>query len=75
MEKTHDIVELLGWCADYDVELGSMLAEGALLNEYIVAGRYPSDIAFERIGKAEAQEALEAARRIQARVVRLLGGL
>jgi len=35
-----------------------MVAEGAALNEYITAGRYPGDIAFEDIGKAEAAEAL-----------------
>ncbi len=69
LEKTHDLVELLGWCIDYDPELGSMAAEGALLNEYIVAGRYPGDIASEQIGAAEAKEALEAAQRIRTQVV------
>lgn len=73
LEKTHDIVELLELCADYDVELGTMIAEGAVLNEYIVAGRYPGDIAFEGIGKAEAEEALDAARRIRVRVRNLMG--
>jgi len=73
LEKTHDIVELLGWCADYDAELGSMISEGAVLNEYIIAGRYPGDIAFENIGRAEAEEALKAARRIGARVGTLMG--
>lgn len=72
LEKTHDIVELLEYAADYDVELGSMLAEGAILNEYIVAGRYPGDIADEGISKAEAKEALDAAGRIRDRVKHLL---
>jgi hypothetical protein len=50
-----------------------MAAEGAVLNEYIVAGRYPGDIVFEDIGKPEAEEALEATRRIRARVRDLMG--
>jgi HEPN domain-containing protein len=72
LEKTHDIVELLAWCADYDAELAGMVAEGALLNEYIVAGRYPGDIASEQIGEAEAKEALEATQRIRAQVRRAM---
>jgi hypothetical protein len=50
-----------------------MMTEGAILNEYIVAGRYPGDIAFEPIGRAEAQEALDATRCIRARVRKLMG--
>jgi HEPN domain-containing protein len=66
-------VELLGLCADHDAQLGAMIDEGASLNEYIIVGRYPEDISFERIGRVEAEEALEAARRIQARVKGLMG--
>jgi HEPN domain-containing protein len=73
LEKTHDVVELLGWCVDYDAELAGLIAEGSLLNEYIVAGRYPGDIAAERIGAAEAKEALEAAQTIRTHVRRLMG--
>jgi HEPN domain-containing protein len=72
LEKTHDLVELLGWCADYDAELAGMVAEGALLNEYIVAGRYPGDIAAEQIGAEEAKEALEAAQKVRTRVRRAM---
>jgi HEPN domain-containing protein len=72
LERTHDIVQLIGLCADYDAELGGMVTEGAVLNEYIVAGRYPGDITFEPIGRAEAQEALDASRRIRARVRKLM---
>ncbi|MDI6451764.1 HEPN domain-containing protein [Anaerobaca lacustris] len=68
LEKTHDLVQLLGWCTDYDADLAAMVDEAALLNEYIVAGRYPGDIAAEQIGPAQAREALEAAERIQAQV-------
>ena len=45
------------------------MTEGAILNEYIVAGRYPGDIAFEETGRTQAEEALEAARSIRARVM------
>ena len=72
LEKTHDLVELLGWCADYDAELAGMVAEGSLLNEYIVAGRYPGDIAWEQMGVAEATEAVEAAQRIRTQVHRAM---
>jgi len=72
LEKTHDIVELLEWCADYDEELGTMIAEGAILNEYVVAGRYPGDIAFESMGRTEAEEALNATRHIRAHVRSLM---
>lgn len=72
LEKTHDLIQLLGWCADYDTELACMITEGSLLNEYIVAGRYPSDIASERIGVAEAWEALDACQKIRATVRRAM---
>ncbi len=72
LEKTHDVVELLEFCADFDAELGTMVAEGAVLNEYIVAGRYPGDLTFEEIGETEAEEALKAARHIRSRVMSLM---
>ena len=72
LEKTHDVVELLALCTDYDTELGGMVAEGAILNEYITAGRYPGDIASEPIGSAEAKEALKAAQTIRGRVSYLI---
>ena len=72
LEKTHDVVELLAFCADFDAELGTMAAEGAVLNEYIVAGRYPGDLTFEEIGEAQAEEALKAARHIRTRVKELM---
>ena len=33
LEKTHDILALLEFCADYDAELGKMRIEGDLLND------------------------------------------
>jgi len=73
LEKSHDLVKLLALCAVYDAELGTMVTEGAVLNEYIIAGRYPGDIAFEAIGLTEAEEALQAAKRIRERVINLIG--
>lgn len=73
LEKTHDLVKLLALWVDYDAELGVMVAEGVVLNEYMVAGRYPGDIAFEDIGQAQAEEALKAAERIGNRVTTLIG--
>ena len=72
LEKTHDIVELLGYCADYDEVLGAMISEGAILNEYIIAGRYPGDVAAEGIGGDAAKEALDAVQRIRSRIKELL---
>jgi hypothetical protein len=48
------------------------MEEGAILNEYIVAGRYPSDISFESIGRDEAEGAVSIARRIKAVVLEKL---
>lgn len=65
LEKTHDIVVLLGLCADRDEAFAELLADGAVLNEYIVAGRYPGDLSYEAIGRREAEEAREIVRRIK----------
>lgn len=70
LEKTHDIVVLLGLCTDYDEAFAGLLEEGAVLNEYIVAGRYPGDLAYGAIGRAEAEEAVEIVRRIKALVMK-----
>jgi len=62
--KTHDISQLLSYCSDYEPSFNSLMPLGELLNEYIIAGRYPGDIAFEMIGTMEAQEALQATQAI-----------
>lgn len=72
LAKTHDIVELLGYCANYDESWGKLLEAGTILNEYIVAGRYPGDIAVEGIRDKDAKEAVDAAQQIRARVKTLL---
>jgi hypothetical protein len=43
-----------------------------LLNEYIVSGRYPGDLAFEGIGQLETEEALQAVHRIHVRLTKLI---
>ncbi len=73
LDKTHDILKLLKECSNHDPQLGELVVEGEILNEYIIAGRYPGDIAFEDIGKIEAEEAIAAARAIRARVAGLVG--
>jgi hypothetical protein len=58
-----------------DSTFSSLLPYGAILNEYITVGRYPGDLAFETIGPAEAQEALDAACQIRDVVIaRMLSG-
>ena len=64
LEKTHDIVVLLGYCSDYDPAFGKFKADGAILNEYVVAGRYPGDVSFEAISQVEAEEAAEISKQI-----------
>ena len=71
LEKTHDIADLMGECAKYGADFGALNREGRLLNEYISAGRYPGDTR-ENIDKADAEEAIEAARAIRDRVVALM---
>ncbi len=64
LEKTHDLVALLTRCADYEERFASLREGGAVLNEYIIAGRYPGDVAYEAIGEEEAEEAVAIVRRI-----------
>lgn len=72
LKKTHDIVALLALCAEYDDDLARMVDQGIILNEYIIAGRYPEDLAYEQLGTAEAREALQAAHNIRDRIMDLL---
>lgn len=72
LERTHDVVALLELCAAYDDNWRDLMDEGAVLNEDIVSGRYPGDVAFEEIGRPEAEEALQAVRRIHTRTVKFL---
>lgn len=69
LEKTHDIVVLLGLSVKYDAAFEGLLDGGVILNEYIVAGRYPGDLAFEEIGKTEAEESVKIVRQIQSLVI------
>ncbi len=73
LRKTHDMVALVALCAEYDDTLGGMVSEGIILNEYVIAGRYPDDISIDDIGHEEAEEALAAVRKIRDRVLDLIG--
>jgi HEPN domain-containing protein len=65
LERTHDIVALLAHCSDYDDTFADLSGTSAVLNEYIVAGRYPGDLTFEDIELANAQEAVAIVRQIR----------
>jgi len=69
LEKTHDIAALLELCLGYDEAFADLLEVGSVLNEYITAGRYPGDLAFEAIEKDQAAEAVEIVRKIKAVVM------
>lgn len=69
LERTHDIVRLLELSREYDEAFAELLADGETLNEYITEGRYPGDIAYEDIGKDDAEEALEIVSRIRALIM------
>lgn len=70
LERTHDIVVLLDLCADHEPTFSELREDGAVLNEYIVAGRYPGDLAYEGIGETEADEAVATVGRIRDLVLR-----
>ncbi|MBM4293844.1 MAG: HEPN domain-containing protein [Deltaproteobacteria bacterium] len=65
-------VVLLGLCAEFDQEFNQLRKDGAILNEYIVAGRYPGDLAFEVIERSEAEEAISIVLEIRKSVLKLL---
>lgn len=65
LKKTHDLVELLGYCVDYDTGFEDFKEECLLLNEYITEGRYPGDLPFEDITERDAQEAIDAVGKIE----------
>ena len=69
LKKTHDIVELLEYCSDYDKEFDLLVEDSTILNDYIADGRYPGDIAFEAIGLKQANEAIEKAEKIKEFVI------
>ena len=65
LKKTHDLLELLELCAEYEPSFDSIVDESSALNEYSVTGRYPGDVSFEAFGQDNAGEALQAAERIR----------
>lgn len=69
LEKAHDITHLLELAAAHNGLFAELLAEGETLNEYITEGRYPGDLAYEMIGRQDAEEALQIVRRIRALVL------
>ncbi|MFH1321681.1 MAG: HEPN domain-containing protein [Bacteroidota bacterium] len=70
LEKTHDLVDLLVSCIDYNPKFDILKEECHLLNEYITEGRYPGDLPFENINKDDAIKAIEAAEKIEDKVLK-----
>jgi HEPN domain-containing protein len=73
LKKTHDIVELLEYCSDYDEGFDRLVESGRILNDYITEGRYPGNISFETIGIEQAKEAYVVAKKIKEFVERHIG--
>lgn len=65
--RTHDLVALLSECVAVDSALVRHQGDCQRLSFYAVAARYPSDV-FDP-GEADAQEMVQAARRIQADIL------
>lgn len=71
LKKTHDLLELLKYCALRQADFARLVEDAALLNDYITAGRYPARL-FSSITHSEAREALRAARNIRRMVRKFL---
>ncbi len=71
LKKTHDLVELLKYCATHYPAFAKLTEEAALLNDYITAGRYPARF-LSSINHADAQEAIQAAQKIRRMVKKIL---
>lgn len=75
LKKTHDMVDLLAYCIDYDAGFENFKDKCLILNEYITEGRYPGDLPFESITEEDAKEALEAADKIEDYVLEKIDSL
>lgn len=64
MKRTHDLSELLNYCAGHDNHFFQLLPDSLVLNAYITEGRYPGDLPFDSITENDAREAVHAAERI-----------
>lgn len=73
LKKIHDLSKLLDFCNKYDDSFRKLFPECELLNEYITEARYPDDLPFESIGRDNAQEAIEAANKIEKFVLEKIG--
>lgn len=72
LKKTHNMKNLLAFCIEYDTSFEELKEECTLLNKYITKTRYPGDLSFERIGKNDAIEAIDAASKIEKLVLNKL---
>jgi hypothetical protein len=58
-----------GRAGPFLVPFAELTSDGAILNEYTVAGRYPGDLAFEEIELLDAEEAVAIVRQIRDLVI------
>jgi HEPN domain-containing protein len=68
--KTHDIGELLDLVAKVDKSLADSLREATVLTDYSVDVRYPGDNS--GVSLADAQTAIELAKRVKEAILKLL---
>ena len=72
LEKTHDVLKLLDYCLAYDSSFKELVSSGEIVNEYIVAGRYPGILKQSDLTKEDAEEATQATRKIREYVAKLI---
>jgi len=65
LQRIHDLNELLIFCTDFDSEFENLNEDCVVLNEYITISRYPGDLPFESINRNDAEEAIQAATKIE----------
>ncbi|MFH1098906.1 MAG: HEPN domain-containing protein [Candidatus Uhrbacteria bacterium] len=70
-EKTHDLLELLTACANFDTSFNSLRDDAQYLKRFYIEARYPGDFPSYTLG--EAQKAYDAAKRIHSFVENRLG--
>lgn len=72
-EKTHDLLELLTTCADFDASFDSLRDDAQYLKRFYIEARYPGDFPSYTLG--EARRTYETAKRIREFVEERLGPL
>ena len=61
-KKTHDLGKLVGMCGKIDPEFQALKDSAAILDNFVVASRYPDD--WREIPLEEAKQAVDEARKV-----------